>query len=96
MYSAKAAAIESPPIGTPTPIGAQTGQIRDQQVAGPEKKRLGEYLIEAGLITQEQLEEALNVSKQAKIPIGSTLVRLNYITIDQLRGTLSGQKDLTA
>lgn len=56
-----------------------------------EKKRLGEQLIDQGLITEEQLNIALDESKQSGIPIGSVLVKLGYITIEQLRETLSAQ-----
>jgi type IV pilus assembly protein PilB len=55
------------------------------------KKRLGEQLIEQGLITEEQLAIALDENKQTGIPIGSVLVKLGYITLDQLRETLSAQ-----
>ncbi|MDD3014324.1 MAG: ATPase, T2SS/T4P/T4SS family, partial [Candidatus Gastranaerophilales bacterium] len=55
------------------------------------KKRLGEQLIDMGLITEEQLLQALDESKQTETPIGSVLVKLGFITIEQLRETLSTQ-----
>lgn len=58
----------------------------------PRKKRLGEQLIEEGLISQEQLEQALMESKQTGTPIGSTLVKLGFINIEQLREALSKQQ----
>jgi len=69
----------------------------------PKKKRLGEQLIDKGLITEEQLMKALEESKQTETPIGSALVKLGFITIEQLQETLSAQlgvdhvksKDLT-
>ena len=51
----------------------------------PAKKRFGEYLMDAGLVTQEQVEEALVESKKIKLPIGYTLVKLGYITNNQLK-----------
>lgn len=60
--------------------------------AGPPKKRLGEQLIDEGLISKEQLARALAESKQTNTPIGSVLVRLGYISINQLRETLSKQQ----
>jgi len=55
------------------------------------KKRLGEQLIEKGLITEEQLTQALAESKQTRVPIGSSLVKLGFISIEDLRETLSLQ-----
>lgn len=59
------------------------------------KKRLGDQLIDDGLITREQLEEALFHSKQSGTPIGSVLVKLNFITVDQLRMALSKQQGIS-
>ncbi|MEI8389748.1 MAG: ATPase, T2SS/T4P/T4SS family [bacterium] len=58
------------------------------------KKRLGDQLIDDGFITREQLEEALFHSKQSGTPIGSVLVKLNFITVDQLRKALSKQQGI--
>lgn len=43
-------------------------------------KRLGAMLLEAGLITEEQLGEALKYQAQEKERLGTTLVKHNYIT----------------
>ena len=51
-------------------------------------KRLGDMLPEAGLITQEQLGEALKYQAQEKERLGTTLVKHNYITEKQLIDTL--------
>ncbi|EKE03024.1 MAG: hypothetical protein ACD_20C00287G0007 [uncultured bacterium] len=56
------------------------------------KKKLGEQLIDEGLITEEQLSQALAESKQTGTPIGSALVKLGFIHIDQLREALSIQQ----
>lgn len=58
------------------------------------KKRLGDQLIDDGFITREQLEEALFHSKQSGTPIGSVLVKMNFITVDQLRMALSKQQGI--
>lgn len=47
-------------------------------------KRLGDMLPEAGLITEEQLGEALKYQAQEKERLGTTLVKHNYITEKQL------------
>lgn len=44
------------------------------------KKRLGEMLIEKGLINEEQLEEAIKKQKQWGGRLGTNLVKMNYIT----------------
>ena len=51
-------------------------------------KRLGDMFIEQGLITKEQLEEALKYQAVEKDRLGATLVKHNYITEKQLIDTL--------
>ncbi len=58
------------------------------------RKRLGEQLIDAGFLTPEQLEEGLAYAKEKKLPIGSALVELKYITLDQMKTVLSEQQGL--
>lgn len=58
------------------------------------KKRLGEILIEAGLITQEQLNNCLVIARKKNMPIGSVLVEEGIITNDQLREYLSAQQGI--
>ncbi len=61
-------------------------------VEGAHKKRIGEILIEQGLLTNEQLVEALTASKKTATPIGSTLVSMGFITVDQLKDALASQQ----
>lgn len=56
----------------------------------PERKRLGDLLVEADVLRPEQLQEALQKS-QSTSPLGQTLVRLNYLTEAQLRPALQAQ-----
>ena len=51
-------------------------------------KRLGDMLLEAGLITEEQLGEALKYQAQEKERLGTTLVKHNYILEKQMIDTL--------
>lgn len=44
------------------------------------RKRLGDLLLEVGLLTAEQLEKALNVQKKTGERLGQTLINLDYIT----------------
>lgn len=56
-----------------------------------QQKRLGELLVEAGLITPQQLESAITHQKIAKGRMGSNLVALGYISEDVLMDFLSAQ-----
>jgi len=53
--------------------------------------RLGDLLISAGLITQEQLEKAITLQKENKKRLGAELVDLGYITEKQLIDALQLQ-----
>ena len=57
---------------------------------GHEEKqiRLGEMLIQKGYITDVQLLQALAESKRQKMPIGSTLFKLGFISLEQLKSIL--------
>lgn len=71
---------------------AETPAIVPKAALGAPKKRLGEQLIDEGIISKEQLARALAESKQTNTPIGSVLVKLGFITLEQLRETLSKQQ----
>ncbi|MDD5091084.1 MAG: ATPase, T2SS/T4P/T4SS family, partial [Candidatus Wallbacteria bacterium] len=57
----------------------------------PPKKRLGDTLIEQGLITQEQLSEALKVQKEKKQRLGQVLVELDFVKEEDILEVLSKQ-----
>ncbi|MEN3047028.1 MAG: type IV-A pilus assembly ATPase PilB [Candidatus Hydrothermales bacterium] len=58
--------------------------------------KIGELLIKYGLITKEQLEEALKKQKEWGKRLGSTLVELGYITEKQLVEVLAKQLGVPA
>ncbi|MDH3973902.1 MAG: hypothetical protein OEV42_06445 [Deltaproteobacteria bacterium] len=58
------------------------------------KKRLGEMLIEKGLINESQLEAAIKKQKQWGGRLGANLVKLNYITEVTLLKFLGRQLEL--
>lgn len=64
------------------------------EVKAPETKKLGEILLEEGLITEEQLEIALAESKSQNIPLGSILVKSGFVTIKDLKEALGAQMGL--
>ena len=50
---------------------------------------LGQYLVKKGVITEEQLLQAVRVQKNEGIKIGSALMKLGYLNEDQLFNSLS-------
>ena len=59
-----------------------------------EKKRLGELLIDAGLITVDDCNRALKMQVGGNRRLGRILVKMGVITSDQLLETLSSQFEL--
>ncbi len=55
------------------------------------KKRLGEMLLESGLLTEEQLQQALASHKKAQLRLGQYLIRESIISEHQLVDELSRQ-----
>jgi hypothetical protein len=55
------------------------------------KPRLGDLLVEAGVIDAAQLESALGEQRQWGRPLGMTLVRMGFIDEDTLIHTLAAQ-----
>ncbi|MGB5923148.1 MAG: DUF4388 domain-containing protein [Syntrophobacteria bacterium] len=53
--------------------------------SGRERQRLGQILYDRGLISQEQLEEALEKTKEEKKRLGEVLLDLEYINEDSLK-----------
>jgi hypothetical protein len=53
------------------------------------KLRLGELLVQQGLITQDQLRIALTEQKTQNIPIGRLLVRLGFVTEAVIRDIMA-------
>jgi hypothetical protein len=55
------------------------------------KRRLGEILMEAGLINETQLEAALNSQRTWGGKLGSTLVRMGFVQEEDILRSLSSQ-----
>ncbi len=64
-------------------------------MARKERKRIGEVLLGAGLITDEQLKEALEEASRSGIRVGSVFVSRGLITEDDLTEALSSQLNIT-
>ena len=59
-----------------------------------EKKRLGEILVEGGLLSTEQLEQALPFQKKSGLKLGQFLVREGIVSESQIVDIISEQLDL--
>lgn len=55
------------------------------------KKRLGEILVEQGLLSQEQVQDALRLQHQSGLLFGETLVQQKLITEEKIVAVLVGQ-----
>lgn len=59
-------------------------------------KKIGEVLVQMGLVTQEQVFNALVESKKSKAPLGTVLVQQGIITLDDLKTALTAQQGYEA
>jgi type IV pilus assembly protein PilB len=55
------------------------------------KKRLGEMLLEAGLLTNEQLTQALAATKESNLKLGQVLIRGGFVSESEIIELLSQQ-----
>ncbi len=61
------------PPASPLPAQATVTAV------SPNKKRIGDVLIEMGAITEVKLTQALSEAKATKVPVGSVLVKLGFV-----------------
>ena len=59
-----------------------------------EKKRIGDMLIEARVISQEQLEQALPRARETGKKIGETLIEMGFTNEEGIARALSEQLDM--
>jgi hypothetical protein len=57
-----------------------------------EATRLGTLLVKMGLITQDQLTQALDIQKKTNTPLGEALVSLNFVSAEVIEEILAKQK----
>ncbi len=60
-------------------------------MAIPERRRLGDILIEAGLLSEEAVAQAVARQKETGHRLGQTLVELGLVTPEQIAAALSAQ-----
>jgi len=63
--------------------------VKDNQNKNPRPQRLGEYLIEQGIVSPEDLEEALEEQKRTGELLGQILVRKQFVRETQICEILS-------
>ncbi|MDM7321150.1 MAG: general secretion pathway protein GspE, partial [Fervidobacterium sp.] len=63
-----------------------------------EKKimKLGDVLIEKGIITPTELQNALELQKELRKPLGEVLIQLGYCTWDDIVKALAEQYEIQA
>ena len=59
-------------------------------------KKIGEILVDAGLLTNAQIEEALNVSKRTGARLGRTLVNMGIVTEEGITQALAQQLGISS
>ncbi len=62
--------------------------------SGQSRKRLGDTLVEAGLISQDQLTEALQKQKSRGVRLGRVLVEMGIATDESIAKTLAHQMNI--
>lgn len=55
------------------------------------KKKLGELLLNLRLVTQQHLDQALEIQRESARPLGAILISLGFINEDQLLNALAAQ-----
>ncbi len=68
--------------------------VLGKQIELDQRKRLGEILVDQGLITPQQLETGLAEQKRVREQLGKCLIRLGYISESKLIDVLSAQLDV--
>ena len=56
-----------------------------------ERKRMGDMLLDEGLVTEEQIEFALKAAKEDGMLLGEKLIQLGYVTQESVADALSNQ-----
>lgn len=71
--------------------------MAESQTGAPTmKRRIGDMLVEAGVITPAMLSEALEVQQQRGTKIVETLVQLGHLTVDEFVNFLSRQPGIAS
>lgn len=72
---------------------ARNGPPISKNMESAAKRLLGDIIVERGLITAEQLDQALSVQRECGTKLGEVLVELGFITRVGLAGVITEQWD---
>jgi type IV pilus assembly protein PilB len=72
----------------------ELSSVLGNQIHIDHKKRIGEVLVEQGLITEAQIQLGLDEQKKSGLQLGKCLVKLGFITEGKLVDVLSAQLDI--
>jgi len=68
--------------------------VLGQQIQLEQKKRIGEVLMDQGLVSTDQLSAGLEEQKRSGLRLGKCLIKLGFISEDKLIDALSAQLDI--
>ncbi|RKX54234.1 MAG: general secretion pathway protein GspE [Thermotoga sp.] len=68
--------------------------MRENERGSLRYKRIGEILVDKGIITNEDLATAMNIQRSVKRPLGEVLVEYGYATWEQIAEALASQYNL--
>ncbi len=80
---------DAPPASQPVPAEVAPAETQANTGDQPRKKRIGERLMDLGLISEDQLKIALQEQRQDKKLIGQILVEMNFLTESALGEVLA-------
>ncbi|MDO5575467.1 MAG: ATPase, T2SS/T4P/T4SS family, partial [Fibrobacter sp.] len=72
----------------------ELSSVLGQEIHLDQRKRIGEVLIEQGLITEEQLNQGLEEQRKTGLRLGKCLTNLGFISETRLVDILSAQLDI--
>ena len=79
-------------LGTPPP--ARRGELKLELRDRNQGQRLGELMLEQGIVTREQLDYALKMQRAAGLRLGEALIQLGYASREQVRQALLLQEKM--
>ncbi len=80
-----------------TPFGGEGDTVRQVRAAAPAtKKRIGDLMVEAGLITPQMLREAIDAQREHGTKIVQTLIHLGHLKVDDFVNFLSRQPGIAS
>jgi type IV pilus assembly protein PilB len=77
-----------------TTTAAGAGKPKMPPIEQLRGRQIGRVLIKMGLLRRSQVEEALEIQKERRGPVGSILVELGYITEENLNAALAAQSGM--